>query len=128
MKEEKDFIINKISELVTKFNDSMIGYEYKEDSKIHFIKVKPAQLYSEKEFKKSCNNILFEYIDKYKGSVCFITDEDSYQLDNPVIYISPGKLIINEKRYNSHLISNEGLSNSINSVKMTLIENYSLAA
>ena len=128
MIEEKRFILDKIKELISIFSNSMIGYEYKKESKIHFIKIKPAKLYMEKDFKKTCNNMLFEYIDKFKGSICFITEDDPYLLDNPVIFINPGKSIINDNHYNSHLLSNEGLTNKISSVKMSLNNNYSLAA
>ncbi|MBK8550753.1 MAG: hypothetical protein IPL53_06700 [Ignavibacteria bacterium] len=52
MNEEKDFIIEKIKEIICQFSNVRIEYEYNEESLIHFIKVEPLEIYETKDFKK----------------------------------------------------------------------------
>jgi len=128
MSEERNFIINKIKELIQNYSDSMIGYEYKEDNLIHFIKIKPIELYKDLNFKKFCSSILIEYIEKYNGSICFISENDPILLDKPEIYINPGKILKNENYYEINFETQSKITNSISSDKMCLNDNYSLAA
>jgi len=90
MKEESIAIQDMIQTMLNRFDGLMIGYEYKESSTTHFVKIKTESgLGFSKELTSYCYEFLIKFLDNYNESLCFLDDESPFYLDNPKIFFKP---------------------------------------
>jgi len=90
MKEESRAILEMIDDLQNRFEGLMIGYEYKENSITHFVKIKTESGGKlSKEISDYCFEFLMKFLEKYSESLCFLDDESPFYLDNPRIFFKP---------------------------------------
>lgn len=87
MKTEVKEIIEMIHEMLNRFDGLMIGYEYKESSTTHFVKIKTESGSGfSNELTSFCYDFLINFLDKYNESLCILDDDTHFKLDNPKIF------------------------------------------
>lgn len=90
MKEESIAIQDMIQTMLNRFDGLMIGYEYKESSTTHFVKIKTESgLGFSKELTSFCYEFLINFLDNHNESLCFLDDDSHFKLDNPRIFFKP---------------------------------------
>ena len=90
MREESKAILEVIDDMLNRFEGLMIGYEYKENSITHFVKIKTESGGKlSKEISDYCFEFLMEFLERYNESLCFLDDESPFYLDNPRIFFKP---------------------------------------
>lgn len=90
MKSEAKEIIDMIHEMLNRFEGLMIGYEYKESSTTHFVKIKTEfGLGFSKELTSFCYEFLMKFLENNNESLCFLDDDTQFKLDNPRIFFKP---------------------------------------
>lgn len=80
----KEFLIERIKELVNLFPDTKARYENHELSNTHFIEVVPNEFYRlNDEYKEWEEKIVFQFIEQFPSqNVCFISDDAIVGIDN----------------------------------------------
>ncbi len=88
MNNSKDFIENKIQELVLNHNQILCRYEFHSLSDAHFIEINPSGKFNEIIFKEYMMEILSSFYNLFPNeSLVFITEKDGFEMESPVIVL-----------------------------------------
>lgn len=87
----KDYIKDKIDNLVKDFPEIQCRYEWDEFSGSHYVEVLPKEFYESKSFTERHKNIILEFIDLFPyESLSFHTEGSAVDLED-VIYTRKGE-------------------------------------
>ncbi|WP_333696548.1 hypothetical protein [Flavobacterium sp.] len=105
----KDYIIEKINDLVSVFPSLKVSYQIDNYSNSNYIKVIPKKDFeSNLEYQKFETELIIEFIEKYPfDEIVFVTDDCLIDIDKPIYEIEGSLFIQNYLEWNSDLWSNE---------------------
>lgn len=108
----RDYIIEKMSVLVSKFTNSKVSYGYDPMADMHLIKVVPEEVSKKDEFNDWLNDFYLESIKNYPDEDITVFSEDEIlNVENPVYEIE-GEFY--EGRNSSTVTMNDLLQTSLN--------------
>ena len=110
----RDFIENRLQELIETFPQMRVSYEFDILSDTHFIEVLPSEEFrNNSEYSKFETNLIIEFISTYPNEdIVFVSKNDLIEVNNPSI-IKTGKLYNRESLFlNAKVWSNNSLSNN----------------
>lgn len=88
----RDYIKQKVSELVSKFTNAKVSYEYDNMADMHLIEVKPEDVYSSEEFCEWLNDFYIDSISSYPTEDITVFSEDEVlKVENP-LFVFEGEL------------------------------------
>jgi len=107
----RDFIENRLQELIEKFPQMRVSYEFDILSNSHFIEVLPSEEFkTNSEYSKFETNLIVDFISTYPNEdIVFLTENDLIEVNNPS-FIKTGKLYNKESLlWNSKVWSNNSV-------------------
>lgn len=108
----RDYITQKISELVGIFTNAKVSYEYDNMADMHLVEVKPEEVYNSTEFCDWLNDFYIESINAYPSEDITIFSEDEIlKIANPQ-FVAEGQLYENYNFAQSDLKNNYKYSSS----------------
>jgi len=89
----KEYIIKKIDQIISKFKDIKVLYQYDKNEYSHYIKIIPSKTYkANQDYIKFETEFILDFINKFPNEeIIFITENDLIDIDpNKITYIKVG--------------------------------------